>query len=1087
MSAEQSILRRLDPSGGLASRVVLLREEAEAATPMLSPRPSAEGRYQIVGEIARGGVGVVMKGHDVDLGRDVALKFLRDEHASNPDVLQRFVEEAQIGGQLQHPGIVPVYEIGLRKDDRPFFTMKLVKGRTLAALLADRPDVATDLPRLISIFESVCQTMAYAHSRGVIHRDLKPGNVMVGAFGEVLVVDWGMGKVLGRPSAAPAAPPLSVIATVRSGSSSAPSELGSILGTPAYMAPEQARGEVDRLDARADVFSLGALLCEILTGRPPYATHAEAARCDLGDALARLDACGGDPELAALARACLAPAADARPRDAGAVAAEVARHAAGRDRRAREAQLDAAEAEARVDGERRRHRLVLALAAALIALVAAGGFLWLRSDVERRDREEAAALAASAAIDEAALLQGRERWGEAVSAAKRAVALAAEADPATAARAALCLDGVGRLAREALERAEAAERDRRLLDELDRVRDTEWDKRDYPKKDALYVAAFRAWGADFETMTPERIAALLHARPIALEAALELDYWVNVAGPERLRQIAEVADRLDADPWRMRLRRATSRDELLRLADEAAGARVESLVSLATRLMDFDEYARSVALLRSSWMEAPGNYRLNRMLGVETRQQGAVGNPEALLFATAAVALRPDSSYAHDLLATALGRGKRSAEALAHYRRALEIEDDDQARHGLALTLKALGRPAEALAEAEAAVRAFPESAVSAQSLSSTRLHVGDVPRAIEAGRRAVQLDPDDAMAHTTLANALCESGAPEDALPHARRAAELSPKQTFGHESLARVLLELGHTAEAEAAARETIRLDPFNGRARDILALLLVERGDAPGLMEQARAMLRIDPDEPTAHVHIATAWRLRGESETALASLRRATALGGDSAAIRVNVAAELWKLGRFGEAAAEYRAAFDLAAKAGGHRRIRAETLASYESAAASEQRLERYLRAEFRPASLEEQMDLAGMAVAKRLYDVARDLCLGALDFAPGAVCRHQAAYCSILLGSGLGPGEGLDWETRASERRKAIAWIHADLDRRGTLQEVHLRGFRDGLAEWKRDPNLAAIRDDLAALPRDEVLAWERIWERIDAFVAEGQ
>ena len=131
-------------------------------------------------------------------GREVALKVLRAEHVANPTMVRRLVEEAQIGGQLQHPGILPVYELGLDSAWRPFFAMKLVRGRTLAALLDERGDPSRDRRRFLAIFEQICQTMAYAHARGVIHRDLKPSNVMVGAFGEVQVVDWGLAKVLAR-------------------------------------------------------------------------------------------------------------------------------------------------------------------------------------------------------------------------------------------------------------------------------------------------------------------------------------------------------------------------------------------------------------------------------------------------------------------------------------------------------------------------------------------------------------------------------------------------------------------------------------------------------------------------------------------------------------------------------------------------------------------------------------------------------------------------------------------------------------------------------------------------------------------------
>ena len=162
------------------------------------PAPGERGdRYQLFGEIARGGMGAVLKGRDLDLGRDLAVKVLLESHQDKPELVRRFVEEAQIGGQLQHPGIVPVYELGTFADRRPYFTMKLVKGRTLASSARTSADPGAR-PAAVPVASSsqVCQTVAYAHARGVIHRDLKPSNVMVGSFGEVQVMDWGLAKVL---------------------------------------------------------------------------------------------------------------------------------------------------------------------------------------------------------------------------------------------------------------------------------------------------------------------------------------------------------------------------------------------------------------------------------------------------------------------------------------------------------------------------------------------------------------------------------------------------------------------------------------------------------------------------------------------------------------------------------------------------------------------------------------------------------------------------------------------------------------------------------------------------------------------------
>ncbi|QDV34412.1 serine/threonine-protein kinase [Tautonia plasticadhaerens] len=401
------VLEAVRDSTGVTSRV-LLRDEPDAALPVIGPGEEAldcvgQGRYQVLGEIARGGMGIVLKGRDPDLGRDVALKVLHPGHSRNPAMIQRFIAEAQIAGQLQHPGILPVYELGLDADLRPYFAMRLVKGRTLAALLEERPAPPHDLGRFLAIFEQVCQAVAYAHARGVIHRDLKPSNIMVGAFGEVQVVDWGLSKVLrqggakeGVPGQTPeAAEPQ--VTTVRTAGGSSPSHSGAIIGTPSYMSPEQARGEVDRLDEQADVFALGAILCEILTGQPPYVGDRsrileDAAVGLLDEARACLDASGADGELIRLAKRCLNASRAVRPRHSGVLAREVSAFLASVGDRARAAEVAAAEARAAAAAERKARRRTTVLASALgAAILAAVTFAIIAEHVRRARAEQAVA------------------------------------------------------------------------------------------------------------------------------------------------------------------------------------------------------------------------------------------------------------------------------------------------------------------------------------------------------------------------------------------------------------------------------------------------------------------------------------------------------------------------------------------------------------------------------------------------------------------------------------------------------------------------------------------------------------------------
>ncbi len=326
-------------------------------------------------------MGIVYSARDESLGRDVAVKVLHERYLADALVAQRFLDEARITAQLQHPGIPPVFEVGRLADGRPYLAMKLIKGRTLEELLAERSDLASDRGRFLAVFEQLCQAVGYAHSKYVLHRDLKPANIMVGAFGEVQVMDWGLAKLLPADGPAVRQPALdtepgdgTVIHTARE--HDCDTLAGSMLGTPAFLAPEQAGGEVERIDERTDVFGLGAILCVILTGEPPYIGNSAeevrlmAIRGTLAGAWARLEQCGADPRLVELCRRCLTAQRETRPRDAGAVAATVAGFLADVEERARQAELARATAEARAVEQRKRRRVQLVLAATvLLALV----------------------------------------------------------------------------------------------------------------------------------------------------------------------------------------------------------------------------------------------------------------------------------------------------------------------------------------------------------------------------------------------------------------------------------------------------------------------------------------------------------------------------------------------------------------------------------------------------------------------------------------------------------------------------------------------------------------------------------------------
>ena len=300
---------------------------------LVSPVPGINNRYRLECEFARGAMGSVYCGWDVELGREVAVKFLLEQHVGKPEFRRRFVSETRITAQLQHPGIVTVYDAGESSDGRPYYVMRLVKGQSLARLRKAEPRLGEDRSRFLKVFEKVCEAVAYAHAHGVIHRDLKPANVMVGQFGVVKVMDWGVAKVVPRPlpgqqnpGTVPENPALDqlTVADPQDGT-----QIGRVLGTPAYMSPEQAHAEIGRIDERTDVFALGGILCAILTGEAPYVgecartVYQKAARADLADAFARLDSSEADPELVALCKRCLAPNPNDRPRDAGILGREL--------------------------------------------------------------------------------------------------------------------------------------------------------------------------------------------------------------------------------------------------------------------------------------------------------------------------------------------------------------------------------------------------------------------------------------------------------------------------------------------------------------------------------------------------------------------------------------------------------------------------------------------------------------------------------------------------------------------------------------------------------------------------------------------
>jgi len=782
-----SVLDRIESISGTRSRI-LLRDAPEGASPILRvPGPQESGsatddsRYQFVGEIARGGVGVIYKGRDKDLGRDVALKVLRTEFAKDHPVIQRFIEEAQVGAQLQHPGIVPIYGLGLQADGKPYFAMKLIKGETLTALL-ERGEKSSVL---IGVFERIAQTMAYAHDRGVIHRDLKSTNVMVGAFGEAQVVDWGFAKVLGRPDTARQHGD-TMVATVRSGGEGSQSIMGSVMGTPGYMPPEQAMGQVDELTERADVFSLGAILCEILTRQPPYTGTVQdqllaAAQARLDQAHARLTECNAPDAIKQLARDCLAPLPKDRPANAGVVAQRLADHLASVEERAQQAELDAVHAAAETRKAKRARRTTLTLAAVALVALLGGGLGYAAWNNAERERAEQIAAQVAPLLREATRLEGEEKWPDARAAAATAVALAesggADFNPLAAAR--KLHDRIEAKAEAADSLATKRAREKTLLNTLDELVMQAADH-SAAQQESRYLAAFREFGLDVEHEDATTALADF-SRPVPL--AVHLDDWARLrrknngadwAGLDRL------ARAIDDDDWRNRIRdHAASKDtdalRKLAASDELDEQAPATLVSLAMHLDATGDPEGAVRLLRRGRVRHPGyfsiQYRLARILAGPPLSRPA----EAMPHAKAALALRPDSCGAWWMLGWIRWRLKDYDRAILALERALEIDPGSVGAHmSLGTALADKGNLDGAAAAYREALRIDPARR------DVARRHAATLARMFEPRMNAIlegRDRPGSAVESLGVAELLASLQRHSEALPFFRQAFETEPK----------------------------------------------------------------------------------------------------------------------------------------------------------------------------------------------------------------------------------------------------------------------------------------------------------------------
>jgi serine/threonine-protein kinase len=881
------------------------------------------------------------------------------------------------------------------------------------------------------------------------------------------------------------------------------------MGTPAYMPPEQALGQADRIDPRADVFALGAILCEILTGRPPYTgafpdVCLMAAAGELADACQRLDACGADASLRELARRCLASERDMRPADAGVVAQDLASYLVSAQEQLRQAQLERAAAEARTQearakakAERRARRLTLALAAAAAVLAAAAGFGWLQYD-----RFQQAQAARTAAVDgkiEAALAEADDRlnrndWSGAAAAATRARELHAS-------EASVRWD----------ERMNKTQADVELVTRLDEARlvQTEFDAatRSFHREKAMpqFAEAFARYGIRVGC-DPAEAAARLARRPAAVQraAAGALENWWLLA----LNRDAGTRDWLGAmlqaaaaDEWQARLRRAVANSdrralEELAAPDDAPRQPPDSLTALANALEHFQDHDAVIALLRPAQRMHPDDFWINLELAHALNRRGPSGNAEAFRFLSAAWALRPanvdyvylgwnlirqedwdgvvfasrkaidlrpDNGQAYNQLGVGLEAKGQWEQAEAAYRKAVELKPEDALYHcNLGRLLDRRGRKDEADAAYESAARLAPEDAENRFNLGQFHWRRKEFNAALKEYDKAIALDPAFAKAYFSRGDALAELGRMDDAIAAYQTAVRLNPTDDKLLSNLGIAWKDKGDFERAVSACSRAVELNPKSAANQSNLGLAFDGAGDRGGAVTAFREAIRLDPGAAEAHCNLGLALQEQGLFAEALAEIEHGRQLG--SRRTDWGYPTDQWLV--------QARRFVELDAK------------------------LPDLLEDGEKPASPGEQLDYAVVCKLKGLYGASARLYAGAFTAEPALAASLAAGnrYCAACVAAQAGCGQGRDAPepdaaVRARWRKQALDWLRADLALWAAApiasRDDRLRAAA-ALRRWRGEKALAGIREpeELAKLPESERGECIRFWADVQELLA---
>jgi serine/threonine-protein kinase len=770
----------------------------------------AFGDYELLREIGEGGMGVVYQARQKSLNRLVALKMIRLNGPTRESEVQRFRQEAETVALLDHPHIVPVYEVG-ECEGQPYFSMKLVSGGSLAQHL---PRFRADPRSAVRLLALVARAVHYAHQRGILHRDLKPSNILLSVRSDCIHAGGS-----GRPNEAQHYEPFVTDFGLakRLEAKASLTDTGAILGTPTYMAPEQALGKRGSITTATDVYGLGNVLYSLLTGRPPFQADTPLETLEQVKEQEPEPPCTINPrvdrDLQTICLKCLDKTPERRYRSAEELAQDLERWLVGEPIAARRVGLAR-----RYRKWVRRHRVVVAsLAASLLAGVAvlAGSVGWVLRDREAR-WATTHRLVTAALADEEALRQQR-RYPEGMLAAQRAKELLAGGE------------GDKELHQAVKERLA----DERMVAKLEDIRSrilSAWVQADFNYRQANreYTEAFRSYGIDVLALSSTEAAQRIGARAIRLELAAALDTWARalhkVGGGKdpRWKELLAVARAADGDPERTHLRQVVEqedREALERLASSIStkDLPVPTLHALGRALIEAGSFSQAEAVLRVAQREHPTDFWINNSLAYTYTLMQPPLLDEAIRFYTAACALRPESTTAWNDLGLSLANKGRFDEAIAAYHKALDLD---------------------------------PEFAWAHNHLGTALLKQRRLDDAIKEFREAIRIDPNDAMPYTNLGTALQAQVRLDEAVTEFRKAIELEPTKAMCHYNLGNTLVQQGELEEAIARYREAIRLKKDYAEARCNLGHTLQRLGrfaDALAELKQGHDLGSQDPRWP------------------------------------------------------------------------------------------------------------------------------------------------------------------------------------------------------------------------------------------------